>query len=375
MAETVRVVLLAPTCAEQYGVTTRVARYERCLRALGARVTSYAYGDGHIPTPICEIIHIIDVWRFSRALHSQNAAERELVMERLRDREKGVIATVTHLPDDRAYDSLCRVVLEAARAVTVDNRRMSALVSERLGVPKERITTIAQAVDRFSAHELDDFAAYQTELPAAAGRLHEAADSMRNSARRIAFAMGGRAQMILYAGRIEPWRNLEGFIRTVGGLSRQRRDVQGVIVGPLDDPAYAKNTLALAQAWGVAYVGAVNRSDMPLFYRRAAVVFDPGFTADVSASVFEAMAVARPLLLAEGRIGNDVCPERSVCTYETDVEAGAALQYLVDHPEYAESIAHRGRQCVRKVARCHEEASRLYEIYTITRVDGVQSVG
>lgn len=95
-----------------------------------------------------------------------------------------------------------------------------------------------------------------------------------------------REKTILYVGRLTPIKHLEIFCETVAEL--QPEGYRGVVIGPLDESAYAKQLLQQFQETGIEYLGPQTQTELVAHYQQAAIFLNPSLTNSMDKTVLEA---------------------------------------------------------------------------------------
>jgi len=103
---------------------------------------------------------------------------------------------------------------------------------------------------------------------------------------------------LLYVGRIDPLKGLDILIEAIMELKSELRvDVVG---GPSKDNNYHDSLKQMAKGQNIRFLGQVDHSQLPKYYRDAGVVVLPSHYESFGLVGLEAMASARPVIGFEG---------------------------------------------------------------------------
>jgi glycosyltransferase involved in cell wall biosynthesis len=177
-------------------------------------------------------------------------------------------------------------------------------------------------------------------------------------------------RFVLFVGRLEERKGVEGLLEAFAGLEPRRRDVRLLIVGRGPRRATLE---AQARRLGIAdrvqFVGWVDHAEIHRYYERCAVFVLPSvFTAEggyepFSNAVMEAMACGAPAVtttangvafdVIQSGVNGLVVPERDVAALR------AALARLLDDPDAAEAMGRAGWETVRREFNVDRMAERF----------------
>ena len=141
--------------------------------------------------------------------------------------------------------------------------------------------------------------------------------------------------MLFFVGRVDREKRLDIIIRSLDVLKRE--DLQFVIAG---NGAEKRNLLKLTSELGlknkVHFSGFIPNSDLPSVLNSIDIFTMPGDAELLSIASLQAMACARPMLVADAVALPELVSvnENGLLFRPGDVEdAGRCLAFLADHPE------------------------------------------
>ncbi|MBI3492232.1 MAG: glycosyltransferase family 4 protein, partial [Acidobacteria bacterium] len=150
---------------------------------------------------------------------------------------------------------------------------------------------------------------------------------------------------VLYVGRLEPRKGVDGLIRAMPLVQQRRPDAQLLIVG--DGPErHALESLAATLGANVRFVGRVDDEQLPAYMQASQIVCSPAIGGESFGIVLlEAMACGTPVVASDiegyaDLIGGD---DSAVLVPPRDVDAlGAALAALMGDEPRRRALAARG---------------------------------
>ena len=179
-----------------------------------------------------------------------------------------------------------------------------------------------------------------------------------------------RSEVLLFAGRLVPMKNLPLLLDAFALLRRRRPAAVLIVVGEGPLAGKARGQAArLGVAEAVRFVGAAPHEQMPAYYN-AADVFVLSSTFDNSPNVvLEAMACGRPVVATRvGGVPLYVEQGENGLLVEGGDAAGlaAALERLLADPPYAAALAARARERVLATFTWERSAAALLDVYRAT---------
>ncbi len=241
-----------------------------------------------------------------------------------------------------------RAAYRVADHVIVTNESYRRIAQERGGLPPERVTVVRNGPEheRFRVE-----ASIKVEIPP------------------------GR-RWIGYLGNMNPQDGVEYLIRATAWLVRDAgvSDVHAVLVGQGDAVPALKH---LAQNLGVGnhvtFLGRLPDAEMVAVLRRCAVCVQPdpkNPLNDVSTmnKVMEYMALGRPVVafdLTETRVTCGDCARYAESNNWQSL--GAAIRFLLDHPDEAERLGRAGEQRVWAALSWDRQKEQLLAVYEALR--------
>ena len=159
--------------------------------------------------------------------------------------------------------------------ITGSNQIKDALIGE--GIPDNKVTVIPNAVD------LDNF------------NPHVSGDAVRKK-----YDLTGK-RVLLFVGRISPFKGLTEALKAVSMLDKKFRDVTFLIVGPKFGEVYFRGLLNLVNELDlkerVIFTGKMSHADLPQFYAASDVfLFPTKGEGNSPLALLEAMASGVPII-------------------------------------------------------------------------------
>ncbi len=108
------------------------------------------------------------------------------------------------------------------------------------------------------------------------------------------------AGALLYVGRLDPYKNVEGWLREFAALPAQVREQHPLVLCGNHDPRFARPLETLARSLGierqVRWLGTVSEQRLDELYRGAAMLVHPSRDEGFGLTVLEAMARGTPVV-------------------------------------------------------------------------------
>ena len=227
-------------------------------------------------------------------------------------------------------------LLNATRLFTVSEASRSVL-SERLGVPPDRLTVVPEAPDPcFSPKGPEEVAAALTTIGMQPGE-----------------------PFLLFAGGISPHKNLETLLEAYALLRRARHQLPLLVaVGALDDDPYlsaAGTVRARIRHLGlegcVRLPGFVSDEVLACLYSSATAVVIPSLAEGFGLPAVEAAACGGPTVLSDLPAHRETLGNAALYFPPTDAASLAGvLGQVLDDPALQRSLAERGRAAVSRLS-------------------------
>ena len=256
-------------------------------------------------------------------------------------------ATSTRERDRRRDTTEVRTMLAADAIVTLAETMKSDMVAR--GVPAERIFIVPNGVDP---------EAFTPRPP--------------DPALRERYGLGERFVIGYVSNLDHPREGQETLIEATALLAGAGRDVACLIVGEGRRRAEVESVAAASGAADrIVFTGAVAHDEVPAMYALLDAFVVPRRDERAARLVtplkpFEAMAMARPLIVADLPALTEVAPdgERSLAYRAEDAMAlAAAVVRLMDHPELATSLGENGRAWVTRERTWASNGPRWTQVY------------
>lgn len=175
-----------------------------------------------------------------------------------------------------------------------------------------------------------------------------------------------RERTILYVGRADPYKNLQGLVEAFG---RMRRNLAGPvilrIVGPPDPryPEASERAKALGIADAVRWTGYVTEASLAETYRSADLVVLPSRYEGFGLPAVEAMASGTPLVCSDIAVLREVAGDAAVFANPDDPDGLAeAMRCVLTDQVLASSLRERGLARAR-LFTWEETARRTLAVY------------
>jgi glycosyltransferase involved in cell wall biosynthesis len=166
----------------------------------------------------------------------------------------------------------------------------------------------------------------------------------------------GYGRYVLFAGTLEPRKNLERLLEAFERVRRQDPSLRLVVAGPRGwrDEVLVER---LRRASGVTWEGRVGRDRLAALYRGALVLAYPSLGEGYGLPVLEALSVGCPVVVGAGTTPAEVMGDAGLAADPRDVSALAqALERVTQDPALREVLALRGP--ARAATRTWEAAAR-----------------
>ena len=257
------------------------------------------------------------------------------------------VATSTRERYRRRDATEVRTMLAADAIVTLAETMKSDMVDR--GVPAERIFIVPNGVDP---------EAFQPRSP--------------DPELRARYGLGERFVIGYVSNLDHPREGQETLIEATAMLAAAGRDVACLIVGEGKRRAEVESMAAASGAADrVIFTGAVPHGEVPAMYALLDAFVVPRRDERAARLVtplkpFEAMAMARPLIVADLPALTEVAPdgERSLAYRPEDAMAlAAAVVRLMDHPDLAARLGENGREWVTRERTWASNGPRWTEVY------------
>jgi glycosyltransferase involved in cell wall biosynthesis len=157
-----------------------------------------------------------------------------------------------------------------------------------------------------------------------------------------------RQPVILYVGRMDPYKNLEMLVRALDLLRRVHQVPATLkIVGPPDPRYTAADRLArdLGLADRVRWTGYLSDDALVDAYRQADILAHPSRYEGFGLQVIEAMAIGLPVVCTDAGALPEITGEAAIRTGPADTPGfAAALARVLTQPALARSMVEAGRR-------------------------------
>lgn len=150
---------------------------------------------------------------------------------------------------------------------------------------------------------------------------------------------------ILFVGRIEPRKNLEGLIQAFEKLVAQGERRRLVVVGMMDElfRDFYERTVTEQARENIVFTGKVAHEDLPAFYKAADLLVYPSFAEGFGLPIVEAMACGTPVVTSTTTSMPEVAGDAALLVAPSDVEAMAqAIHDVLRHSALAERLKNKG---------------------------------
>lgn len=150
---------------------------------------------------------------------------------------------------------------------------------------------------------------------------------------------------VLFVGRIEPRKNLEGLIRAFEKLVAQGERRSLVVVGMMDElfRDFYERTVSGQARDNIIFTGKVAQEDLPAVYNSADVLVYPSFAEGFGLPIVEAMACGTPVVTSNTTSMPEVAGDAALLVPPADVEAMAqAIHDVLHDKELAARLKKKG---------------------------------
>lgn len=332
-----RVGIIAPNYyAEETGNAVTVRRIERQMRLLGCEVEVFPVDrlagetlQAGIREFSPQILHAFHAYQGGRMAHALSQV-------------LGLPYLVTFTGTD-IYNALCdRRNLELHKALRGASRLVAfhgcikKRLAEHLPSLEEKTTVIPQGV----------------ELPAEFGRLPAQGE-------------GEQFTFLLPAG-LRPVKNVLFPLQALAALHAVYPQVRLLLAGPVLDADYAAQVMDALERYPFArYAGVVGHESMGELYRSVDVVLNSSVSeGGMANTVLEAMAYARPLLVADIEGNRSIVKENVTgLLYRDADDFRAKAKLLLTDPHLRERLGKKGRALVQDNYPPDKEANAYLSLY------------
>ena len=332
-----RVGIIAPNYyAEETGNAVTVRRIERQMRLLGCEVMVFPVDrlagetlQGAVKEFAPQILHAFHAYQGGRMAHALSEV-------------LGLPYLVTFTGTD-IYKAFCdqrnldlHGALRGASRLVAFHGCIKRRLAEHMPMLEERTAVIPQGV----------------ELPAEYGQLP---------------AQGGQEHFtfLLPAG-LRPVKNVLFPLEPLAALHELYPQVRLLMAGPVLDADYAAQVMDALERYPFArYLGVVGHESMGELYRRVDVVLNSSLSeGGMANTVLEAMAYARPLLVADIEGNRSIVKEHVTGLLYRDAEdLRAKGEQLLTDPHLREKLGRQGRALVRDNYPPEREAKAYLGLY------------
>src|SRR5262249_53375403 len=171
-------------------------------------------------------------------------------------------------------------------------------------------------------------------------------------------------------GRVRAQKGTDLFVEAMCALLPQYPDFTAVIIGPVDDHAFAGRLEARVRATGLAervrFLGELPIADLPLWYRRISIYAFTSRNEGLGLTLIEAMAAGAALVATRAGAAETVVVDgESGALVPTDdaVALAAALEPLMREPARAQEMGRRARDRVVAEFSIDVEVERIAAVY------------
>ncbi len=173
-----------------------------------------------------------------------------------------------------------------------------------------------------------------------------------------------KKKMVLYAGRLVDWKNVDTVINIANILKSTHPEVKFYIVGRGDDEKRIREKVSRLGLESVVFVNNVNYNDMPVFYSRASVFVAPHRYDSFGKTMLEALACETPIVGTGFDVPDDV-KKCGVFFDEPDDADGMAeaISTFVDDEKMRKKTGCLGRETVVKNYTWSTCALKTLEVY------------
>lgn len=222
------------------------------------------------------------------------------------------------------------------------------------------------------AHLLESYGARNVEVVMNCEELRKP-DERRVEDIRKRLLLGGRS-VVLYAGMLEPSRNLETLINIFGELEE---DEVRLALGGTGSLVSKLKTLA-RKTKNVDFIGWIASGDMFEYVSASdmiALIHDPrnaNIRIGISARLFNAMAAGRPVVVSEGTGNADITVEEGigvVVPFDDRERIKDAMLNLLRDEERMNEISENGKRAARERYNWERMKRRLIRVYRIVGAD------
>jgi len=171
-------------------------------------------------------------------------------------------------------------------------------------------------------------------------------------------------------GRVRAQKGTDLFVEAMCALLPKYPDFTAVIIGPIDDRAFAGRLEARVRAAGLAervrFLGELPIADLPVWYRRISIYAFTSRNEGFGLTLIEAMAAGAALVAARAGAAEAVVVDGESGVLVPTGDAGAlatALEPLMREPARAQEMGRRGRARVTAEFSIDVEVERIAAVY------------
>jgi D-inositol-3-phosphate glycosyltransferase len=193
---------------------------------------------------------------------------------------------------------------------------------------------------------------------------------MEKEAARARLQLADADRIILFVGRIEPLKGIDILINAAAQLHDNENFRVLIVGGDARAEAELDQLRALAARLGVdhhiAFVGAVEHEDLPLYYNAADVCVVPSYYESFGMVAVEAMACGTPVVASRvGGLASTVSDGETgyLIPWRCPEPFAERLELLLDNDELRASFGRAGREAVERYrwANVAEAVAALYD--------------
>jgi len=172
--------------------------------------------------------------------------------------------------------------------------------------------------------------------------------------------------MVLYVGRMDPYKNVAGLVRAFAVLHEKLQgNIRLIIVGKIDprftEPQFEVQRLGLGAA--VRFTGHIPDHELQSLYRQAALLAFPSLYEGFGLPPLEAMRHDVPVVASDRSCIPEVLGDAAILIDPTDPKSFAdAMHTLIANPPIAADLRKRGRGRV-ELYSVVEQARQTMEVY------------
>lgn len=167
-------------------------------------------------------------------------------------------------------------------------------------------------------------------------------------------------QRVLFVGRPDPYKNLEGLVRAFAQARKSSRSSMRLVIAGAPDPRYPE-AARLARELGidaaVEWTGYLSDDDLVAVYQQADVLVLPSRCEGFGLPTVEAMASGTPVICSTAGPLPEVTGDAAIHVDPDDISGlAAAIQRVLDNPDVADELRVKG--AARAATYTWEKAAR-----------------